>query len=124
MKKIFLSLFCIFSLTGIFAPVPVFAATADSEVCAGLSEVSGNDCDAAAGADRINRILRIAINIFSVVLGIIAVIMVIIAGLTIATSGGDSSKITRARESLITVSVGIAVIVFAQILVHFVLRKA
>src|SRR5688572_31364612 len=59
--------------------------------------VDGGDCKTSltGGTSRINNIITDAINIFSIIVGIIAVIMIIVGGFKYITSGGDSGNITK-----------------------------
>ncbi len=124
MKRIIISFFALLSLSVLATPLAyVQAETSEEAVCGGVEFVSGEACDPAAGESRVKNLMNLGLDVFALVMGIIAVVIIIIAGLTIATSGGDSSKLTRARENIIYASVGLAVIVFARLLVRFVLDK-
>lgn len=70
-----------------------------------------------------NGILTKVISILSIGAGIVAVIIIIVSGLRIATSNGDSNTIASARQSIIYSLVGLVVVVVAQIIVLFVLSK-
>lgn len=75
-----------------------------------------------AGTD-VNEAIEAAINILSVVVGVIAVIMVIIGGLKYVTSNGDSSSISSAKNTIIYALIGIVIVAIAQAIVRFVLNK-
>jgi len=64
------------------------------------------------------------VNIFSIIVGIAAVIMIVYAGFRYVTSGGDSGRVTSAKNALIYALIGIAVAALAQILVKFVLFQS
>lgn len=122
------------------APVAVFAAEADpggdggsanieGSVACGTTELSldaGTDCteDLEGGTTRVNTLITTAINIFSIIVGIIAVIMIIVGGFKYITSGGDSGNITSAKNTIIYAVIGLVVVALAQFLVQFVLDKA
>jgi hypothetical protein len=55
--------------------------------------------------------------------GIIAVIMIIFAGFKYVTSGGDSGKISSAKNTLTYAVVGIVVAGVSQLIVRFVVTK-
>lgn len=99
---------------------------AAGQACSGVDEVSGDTtCSTGAGStSSISPIITTGIDIFSVIVGIIAVIMVIIAGVKFMTSGGESSKVAAAKQALIYAIIGIVVVALAQVLVHFVLAQA
>jgi hypothetical protein len=47
--------------------------------------------------------------------------MIIVAGFRFVVSGGDSSNVASAKNSIIYIIIGIVVVALAQIIVHFVL---
>lgn len=67
--------------------------------------------------------VKSAIDILSVVVGVIAVIMIIIGGLKYVTSNGDSNSISSAKNTIIYALIGIVVVAIAQSVVRFVLGK-
>lgn len=83
------------------------------------------DCDVNAtdpGA-KVNDIIKLIINIFSLVVGVVAVIMIIIGGLKYITSGGDSGNVTGAKNTILYAIIGLVVVALAQFIVRFVLSK-
>jgi cytochrome bd-type quinol oxidase subunit 2 len=68
-------------------------------------------------------LIKKIINIFSVIVGVIAVIMIIIGGLKYITSGGESSNVSGAKNTIIYAIVGLVVVALAQFIVHFVLAN-
>ncbi len=89
--------------------------------CLSTSQAS---CQAAADPNgSINRILATVINIFSLVVGIIAVIMIIIGGIRFVLSGGDSGATATARNTILYAIIGLVVVALAQVIVHFVLNR-
>ena len=58
--------------------------------------------------DRVNGIIRLTINIFSLVVGIVAVIMIIVGGLKYITSGGDTGKCTGAKNTILYAIIGLS----------------
>jgi len=63
------------------------------------------------------------INIFSIVIGIVAVFAIIVAGFILITSGGESSKVASAKNTIIYVVVGLVVVAIAQIIEAFVINN-
>lgn len=114
------------------APVSVFAAsdTIGGNLACGTTDLAvpdaSKDCKSqlSGGTGRINKIITQAINIFSVVVGIIAVIMIIVGGFKYITSGGDSGNISSAKNTIIYAVIGLVIVALAQFLVQFVLDKA
>jgi hypothetical protein len=100
----------------------------NSGLCAGSNLYASNTtCDSSAsGAEanaKITDILKTVINIFSLVVGAAAVIMIIIGGLRYITSGGESSNVSTAKNTIIYAIVGLVIVALAQFIVHFVLGK-
>lgn len=63
-------------------------------------------------------------GIFSVVfyvIGAVAVIMIIIGSITMVTSGGDSQKVGKARETITYSAIGLVVAISAQLIIYFLL---
>jgi hypothetical protein len=58
----------------------------------------------------------------ALVAGAIAVMIIIISGITMATSSGDSQSFKNARNGVIYASVGLAIIMIAEALVALVLN--
>ncbi|HLZ15303.1 MAG TPA: pilin [Candidatus Saccharimonadales bacterium] len=110
---------------------PAMAHAADITTClsqgSGLTVTDGANCTAAAGqADattRINSIITTVINIFSLVVGIVAVVMIVFGGFKYITSGGDSGNISGAKNTILYAIIGLVVVAFAQFIVQFVLNK-
>lgn len=106
-------------------PVVVHAQDLQNNACAGaninLNGGSG-DCGPAAG-DKVSGIIKQVINIFSAVVGAVSVIMIIIGGFRYITSGGESSSVSGAKNTIIYAIIGLVVVVLAQLIVQFVLNK-
>ena len=115
-----------------FTSVVVAQAKPQEAICTGAQTltISSGDPNSSACQDdaddvegRVNNLITQIINIFSVIVGIIAVIMIIYGGLKYITSGGDSSRVTSARQTLIYALIGLIIVALAQFLVRFVLSK-
>lgn len=75
------------------------------------------------GTDSINKLITNIVNIFSVIVGVVAVIMIIVGGFRYITSGGDSNNISSAKNTIIYAIIGLVIVVFAQFIVQFVLNR-
>jgi hypothetical protein len=112
-------------------PVAVYADTVQDGICSGASDLkistdpaSGNcDTNTTGSTDKVNATISQVINIFSTIVGVVAVIMIIYGGMRYITSGGDSSKITSAKNTIIYALIGLVVVALAQFIVKFVLNK-
>ncbi len=87
-----------------------------------LTVTNTGTCDATSSG-KVDTLLTNVINIFSIVVGVIAVIMIIIGGLQYITSGGESGKITGAKNTLLYAIIGLIIVALAQIIVKFVINR-
>lgn len=102
------------------------SADLKNEVCNGAnlqdsSTGAGSGCTEQSGG--ITKILKTVINLFSLIVGVVAVIMIIVNGLKFITSGGDAQRVSSARSGIIYALVGLVVVALAQTIVKFVLNK-
>jgi hypothetical protein len=118
--------------------VPAFAATAfaassiTNNLCTGTNyavtgNTAGTDCGTSgtgSGTTDLSTLAGKIVNIFSVVVGVVAVIMIIYGGFRYITSGGDSGSVGNAKNTLIYAIVGLIIVALAQIIVHYVLNTA
>jgi hypothetical protein len=134
------------SLAGVFAlsllALPVFAVQTvsaqeviQSPLCKGAVEPTsafqgrgtpGTDCiaETADADEQFNNIITQVINIFSIIVGVIAVIMIIYGGFRYITSGGDSGKVGDAKNTILYAIIGLVLVALAQFIVKFVLNRA
>jgi hypothetical protein len=71
----------------------------------------------------LQNVVRDAINILSVVVGVVAVFLIIFAGFRYITSSGDAARVATAKNALIYAIVGLIIAALAQIIVRFVLNE-
>ena len=99
-----------------------------NDLCSGsngnTTGTSTTGCDSSTATSAIDNILTDVVNIFSLIVGVVAVIMIIIGGLRYITSGGDSGNVSSAKNTIIFAIVGLVIVALAQVIVHFVLAKA
>ena len=107
------------------AAIPQIAHAASNNtgaLCSGATlSVSGGSCVDTSG--NINKIITWVLNIFSIIVGIAAVIMIVVGGLKYTISGGDSTRVSGAKDTILFAIVGLVVVALAQIIVHFVLHN-
>lgn len=92
----------------------------------GTGAVSASTCGTGVGLNNDDSISTLAaniVNIFSLIVGIIAVIMIIYGGFRYITSGGDSGGVGNAKNTLIYAIIGLIIVALAQLIVHFVLNQ-
>jgi len=117
-------LFALFSFSAVYASNPVNAVCSDSGITAGSPSGSPLCTDTSSGQlQGSNTIISLIVNIISAVAGFVAVIIIIISGIQFISSGGDSKKISQAKDSIIYSLIGIIVIVLARTIIVFVLNK-
>ncbi|MDB5168782.1 MAG: hypothetical protein JWO41_138 [Candidatus Saccharibacteria bacterium] len=129
MKRFILSLLVMFSTLSatVVATVPAYAvnvtpgcssgALGQTDVCQAVNTQSKSS------QNPIVSLIGSIINILSYVVGAAAVIGLIVAGLRMMLSSGDSSAIANARSSIVYCIVGVVVAVVAQAIVIFVINN-
>jgi uncharacterized membrane protein YidH (DUF202 family) len=101
--------------------------SAKEEACKGLGVDDTDafiDCENQDGGSTISSIIETALNILSIVAGVIAVILIIIGGLKYITSQGDSQSTSSARNTIIYAAVGLVIVALSQVIVRFVINEA
>ena len=131
-KTALLSLVLLASSAAPLALPAVASAQINSNLCRGANldaDLGGTNNETGCGAEdesagtKVNEIIELVINIFSLIVGIVAVIMIIIGGLKYITSGGDSGNVTGAKNTILYAVIGLVVVALAQFIVRFVLSK-
>ena len=110
---------------GLFVASPAVLAVGanQAEICDAIG--SGTDCaQNGHGAANVDSVIKTILNIFTVVVAIVAVIMIITGGFKYITSGGDASKVTSAKNTLVYAVIGLVVVALSQFIVKFVLNKS
>jgi len=90
------------------------------EVLQGVGETGGKD---PCSTKPITNVFRVAVQILGIIAGVIGIIMVMIGGFRYITSGGEASRVSNAKSTLIYALIGLAIAAIAQLLVHFVLYQ-
>ncbi len=127
MKKINILLSTTLAL--IMLVLPITSASAQlfqgskSEACQGATLDDSGNCSLTSNNNSVNNVVANGINIFSLVIGVIAVIMIMIGGLRYITSSGDPASTKSARDTILYAVIGLVVVALAQIIVRFVLVR-
>lgn len=89
-------------------------ATRTSEACSvtGANPVTGSGGTIA----KVTRLL-------AMVAGMAAVIIIIIGGILYVLSNGEPQKVTAAKDTVMYAAIGLAVIIFAQAIIIFIINK-
>lgn len=117
-KTIIAGFIALTAVLGIATYVPGLTA-----VAAPIDEVQ-KGVNAAGGDEEKNTLgtrFEDIVNVMLYVLGAIAVIMIVIGGIRYATSGGDSSSIKGAKDTILYAVIGLIVAILAYAIVNFVL---
>jgi hypothetical protein len=127
MKRILFTIGILLSLgfagLALQAPATVLAGDAQSEICKGIGAASGTGNTCSGGGPSLTTVVRNIINIFSLVVGIVAVIMIMVAGFKYITAAGDSGSLSSAKHTLIYAMIGLVIVAMSQFIVQFVLDR-
>ncbi len=123
MKKFITTLSLPIALIAIFAATILFVAPTmaafDGTIQGGAAAARGNDQTAdlfgSAG------IFQTITNVLLYILGAISVIMIIIGGLRYVISGGNSTNVTAAKNTILYAIVGVIIALLAYAIINFVL---
>lgn len=131
MKKVVLSaiaaVLMVLGLSGVATMSPAYAA---NPTCANGQPSSSPDmsgCPEWNGSQLskgdLMSTLQVVINVIIGVIGFVAVVMIIMGGISFATSQGDSSKVAKARNTILYGVIGLIVALLAYAIVNFVLTN-
>lgn len=125
LKLLIVSFVATFGLAAPLAVVPLAYADIKADVCSGADTLKLDQTGSCADqSNTLNDLITKIVNIFSVIVGLIAVIMIIFGGFRYITSGGDSTKVNSAKNTILYAIVGLIIVALAQVIVKFVLNKA
>lgn len=110
---------------GLFAqPTPANAAF-DKGLTEGAKSAQGKDqtgdAESLFGDNGQGGIFRTITNVMLFIIGAISVIMLIVGGIRYVVSGGDSTQVTNAKNTILYAIVGIVVAILAFAVVNFVI---
>ncbi len=119
MKRKFIGLFAVLLMAFNFVGVVSVQAAGDfkGELCGG-ADLTLKQGDCGGGNQKtLDGVVGAIVNILSVIVGIAAVIMIIIGGFRFITSGGDSGRITSARQTIVYALIGLVIAISAETIV-------
>ena len=120
--RMFIASFALLLGVSAWVPVMVSADSAQSTVCQTLG--SDSKCSTnPGGGPTVSTLIKDVLEILSWIVGIAAIIMVIVSGFRYVTSGGDSNRVSSAKNALIYALVGLVIVAFSQAIVSFVLDR-
>ena len=109
------------TLTIGFVMTPAYAATCTSPkdcVNQGLSSAGGSNAKTDIGP-----FIKTIVNVLLFILGAVAVVMIVIGGIRYATSQGESSAISGAKNTILYSVIGLVVANMAYAIVNFVISN-
>ena len=129
MKRAFVAIVAgILLVPALVAGSLAFVAPADSAHAINLKD-SVEGSNSAKGEGQVNSldgetgVIRTGINILLYIIGVISVIMIIIGGLRYATSGGNASTVTSAKNTILYAVIGLVIAIFAYAIINFVMNN-
>jgi hypothetical protein len=102
-------------------PVTTYAQGAEGGLAGGAESAKGDDQQENLFGD--GGIFQTITNVMLFVIGAVSVIMLIIGGIRYVVSGGDSSAVTSAKNTILYAVIGIIVAILAYALVNFVISS-
>ena len=119
MKRIGLIIGILFGITVVGVAVsPVASAVYIYQACKpGDTSVVCQAKNETGAEDLVKNIINILLTVASVV----AVIMIIVGGIRYATSNGDSTQVSAAKNTIMYAVIGLVIAIFAYAIVNFVL---
>lgn len=102
-----------------FAAVPATTHAFDQSITDGADAAQGKDQGSDLFGD--GGIFRTITNVLLFLIGAVSVIMLIIGGIRYTVSGGDSTAVTSAKNTILYAVIGIIVALLAYAIVNFVL---
>ena len=126
-KKIMLAMTALLVTSGFALAITATPVSAqNTAVCKGVSFADGGSADCeedTSGENTFSTLIKRIINIFSIVVGAVSVVMIIIGGFRYIVSNGDSNGVSGAKNSILYAIVGLIIVLFAQVIVRFVLTN-
>jgi hypothetical protein len=103
------------------------ASSSANQACTAINDAfGGSNCDSSnpdkAKSD-LGQIISKIIDILSWVVGAISVLMLVIGGFRYIVSGGDSNSTAGAKNTILYALIGLAIVIFAQAIVIFVISN-
>lgn len=125
-KKIRSLLLSTLLIAGFVSPLSlaqVAVAAPIDDACAGLEVTGAGDCNKDASNLIFIKQVQNIINILSILVGVVSVIMIIVGGFRYIISNGDTNGVSGAKNTILYAIVGLVVVMFAQVIVRFVLTN-
>lgn len=123
MKKLFLSLTSFVLAVGIVSIVAVSLPVAAQDALEqGIQAAHGDGIPTTITGD--GGVITTVINVMLYIVGILSVIMLIYGGIRYTISGGNSSAVTAAKNTILYAIVGLVIAIFAYAAINFIFQAA
>ncbi|MDX2776377.1 hypothetical protein PV379_03360 [Streptomyces caniscabiei] len=109
------------AVSTVLQPVDSYAQGAEGGLAGGAESAKGEDQQENLFGD--GGLFQTITNVLLFVIGAISVIMLIIGGIRYVVSGGDSSAVTSAKNTILYAVIGIVVAILAYAMVNFVITS-
>ena len=123
MKKLLTAIIAII-MGGFMVVAPVFAdGCSDEQLKNGCvsTAILGGGCSCDQGGDSIFITLQKVVDIFSIIVGILAAIGIAITGIQYLTAGGNEEKTRKAKRRLFEIIIGVAAYVLLYAFLNWLL---
>ena len=94
------------------------SASAQLDLESGINSAKGTGTPDNVTED--DGLIKKVVNLLLWAIGIVSVIMIIIGGIRYATSNGDSTQVTAAKNTIMYAVIGLVIAIFAYAIVYFV----
>lgn len=103
-------------LLGALFTVPVVVSAVD--VCSGGNGSSLYCQNRSEGETKVKSTIGNVVNLLLMAVGAISIIMIVVGGILFALSNGDSSRVTKARNTVLYAAIGLIVSLLASAIVN------
>ena len=109
-------------LSGFFTAAPLTtAASSSGQIFQSCSQAPDSPVchDKNTTTNPVNHILKVAANIVALLTGIAAVILIIIGGIRIISSGGNTESVASGRKQITAAVIGLVIVLLAWSIITF-----
>lgn len=105
--------------------IPVKVAADDSQLFAACKQAPTSAIcqDKGTKTNPVNHIIHVAADIVAALTGVAAVVFIILGGLTMVTSGGNTEAVANARKRIIYAVIGLVIVALAWTIITFLTDK-
>ncbi len=123
-----ITIVCAVLVSAIFISQQVMAVGLKDQACGAAGTADISNCTSSGNGDAAatslaQKISSNIVNVFSLIIGVVAVIMIMVGGFRYIISNGDSNSLKGAKDTIIYALVGVVIALFAQVIARFVLAK-